>query len=131
MRVPGKDFARFLLRFKIEALLLLLISAATPVLGLPLWLTIPAGVLILVIGTFATYRRQTAEETGKSLRDLSRLVDDLENHVFQGKAEIEDFRIIKLLDKMSFPRLGPTSYALAEEKWHVDKEEGAARVAGL
>ncbi len=131
MRVPGKEFVRFLLRFKVEALLLLLLSAAASGLGIPLWLTLASGLLILVIGTFASYRRQTTEETGKFLRDLSRLVDDFDNCCFQGKPEVEDFRILKLLDKMSFPSPGPTAAALSEKKWHVGNEEGVATVAGV
>jgi len=102
LRLPRNEFVRFLLRFKLEAILLLALSVSTSWFSIPLPLTLILGLAILMIGTYTTFRRQTAQETTKSLRDLKRLVDDLESICFQDKGQGQDFRVVKLLDLVGF-----------------------------
>lgn len=134
MRLPGREFLRFLVKFKIEALLLLFLSIATAALSLPLPLTLVLGLLILAVGAYLTYRCQTTEETTRYLRDLGRLADDLDNYCFQVKGEGQDFRIVKLLDKMTFPRLSPSVEAWEEKGGSniiIGKNEGPPRIEGV
>ncbi len=63
--------------------------------------TLGVGLVILLVGTYFTFRRQTVEQNQKFLRDLKRLLDDFYRYCFEGKSDPEDFRAVKLLDRVT------------------------------
>jgi len=121
------EFARFLLRYKLEAILLLLLSVSASALTLPFPLTLFLGVLILVIGTYTTYKRQVTQESTKSLRDLKRLVEDFEGICFR---DGQDSRIVRLLDMVSFVPTG-NPFDGTPPKDVLSETEGPAWVARI
>lgn len=77
---------------------------------LSLFLSSPIVIALALITSYVLYARQSGERVRKVLRDLKRHVDDFARVNFDAKKEGEDFRVIKLIDKIVFPKVSDASW---------------------